>query len=120
MKTGWMVSQRVAVSGLYFFTWKPVTTAVVEGSAVPGPSLVYFCISNLTAVMECTLQGVQVTKLEGPVNTVTRARLPAVGWRTSEIQKGQMQLVSPGIIPGFSVNWRLPGQGAALLRRTLG
>lgn len=121
MKTGWMVSQRVAVNGLYFFTWKPVTTAVVERSAVPGPFLVYFCVSDLTAVMECTfIRCAGDTKLEGPVNTVTRARLPAAGWRTCEIQKGQMQHVAPGIIPGFSVSWGLPGQGAALLRRTSG
>lgn len=116
MKTRWMVSQRVVVSALYLFTWKPVTPAVVQGSAVPGPSLVYFFISGLAAVMEHTfVRCAGNTKLGGPVNTVTRARLPPAGWRTCEIQKGQAQHVAPGIIPGFSVSCSLPGQGAALL-----
>lgn len=81
------------VSGLYFFTWNPLTTTVVKGSAVPGPSLVYFFISGLTAVMEHTsVRCAGDTKLGGLVNTVTRTRLPAAGWRTCGIQKGQMHL----------------------------
>lgn len=74
-------SQRVAVNESYF-TWRPVTTAIVQGSTILGSSLVYSFVSDLRKVMERTLiRCAGDTKLGGPVNTVTRARLPAADWR---------------------------------------
>lgn len=74
-------SQRVVVNGSCF-TWRPVTTAVVQGSTILGPSLVYSFISDLKEAIERTLKRCAGdTKLGGPVSTVTRARLPAAGWR---------------------------------------
>lgn len=97
-------------------TWRPVTTAVVQGSTILGPPF----IRDLREVMEPTLiRWEGDTKLEGPVNTVRRWRLPAAGWQKScEIQKGQIQHAAPGIIPDFSAGWGLPGQRTALLRST--
>lgn len=74
-------SQRVALSGSYF-TWRPVTTAVAQGSTILGSYLVYSFIGDLREVIEQTLiRRAGDTKLGPPVNTVTRARLPTAGSR---------------------------------------